>query len=70
MSRRVWYSVVLVWGAFGDPDECLDACADDAGIVRVWDSIAGHWTTCHRLTDDQQAAIRRDSTAYTTTTTN
>jgi hypothetical protein len=26
------------------------------GVVRVWDSIAGHYTTCHSLS---QSAVRR-----------
>ncbi len=31
---------------------------DDAGIVRVWDSVAGHYTTCHSLSPRSQAAAR------------
>ena len=35
------------------------ACAiDAAGNVRVWDDVAGHFTTCHILTDEQKAAIK------------
>jgi hypothetical protein len=29
---------------------------DDAGTVRVWDSVARHYTTCHSLS---VSAIRR-----------
>jgi len=31
---------------------------DAAGNVRVWDDVAGHFTTCHILTDEQKAAIK------------
>lgn len=24
---------------------------DDKGVIRVWDEIAGHYTTCHSLTN-------------------
>lgn len=34
------------------------AIVDAQGIVRVYDDIAGHYTTCHSLTEAQQAYIR------------
>lgn len=34
------------------------ASVDEAGVVRVWDSVAGHWTLCHALTVAQQRYIR------------
>lgn len=30
--------------------------ADD-GIVRVWDDVAGHYTTCHRISERRQRQI-------------
>lgn len=35
------------------------ATADTDGTVRVWDSVAGHYTTCHSLTPAQIARVRR-----------
>jgi hypothetical protein len=35
------------------------AYADAAGTVRVWDSVAGYFTTCHSLTPAQVARVRR-----------
>jgi hypothetical protein len=32
---------------------------DDAGVVRVWDSVAGHYTTCHSLTPRSIGKIAR-----------
>ncbi len=29
------------------------------GTVRVWDSVAGHYTTCHSLSESAQQRIRR-----------
>lgn len=29
------------------------------GTVRVWDSIAHHFTTCHELSESAQARLRR-----------
>jgi hypothetical protein len=29
------------------------------GTVLVWDSVAGHYTLCHSLSDSAQARIRR-----------
>jgi uncharacterized protein YigE (DUF2233 family) len=28
------------------------------GTVRVWDSVAGHYTTCHALSDRSERRIR------------
>jgi len=47
---------VRCWG------EMVRAYADEAGRVRVWDSVAGHYTTCHRLTPRQVARVRRLAT--------
>lgn len=35
------------------------ARVDADGTVRVWDSVAGHYTTCHSLTARQIASARR-----------
>jgi len=35
------------------------ASVDAAGTVRVYDDIAGHYTTCHALTSRQEAHVRR-----------
>ena len=32
---------------------------DDTGTVRVWDSLAGHYTTLHRLSPRAEARIRK-----------
>ena len=31
----------------------------DAGEVRVWDEVAGHYTSCHSLSSAAQRRIRR-----------
>lgn len=31
---------------------------DSAGNVRVWDDVAGHFTTCHILTEKQIASVK------------
>jgi len=38
------------------------AVASD-GTVRVWDSIAGHYTTCHSMTPATQRRIRKLASA-------
>lgn len=35
-----------------------NAYADAHGVVRVWDSVAGHYTTCHSLTPAQIRYVR------------
>lgn len=32
---------------------------DTDGTVRVWDSVAGHYTTCHCLSKSAEARIRK-----------
>jgi hypothetical protein len=32
-----------------------------SGDVLVWDSIAGHYTTCHAMSDATQARIRKQA---------
>ena len=29
------------------------------GTVRVWDAVAGYYTTCHRLSKNAEARIRK-----------
>ena len=31
---------------------------DSSGVVRVWDSVAAHYTTCHSLSESAQRRIR------------
>jgi arginine/ornithine N-succinyltransferase beta subunit len=32
---------------------------DEGGTVRVWDSVAGHYTTCHSLSRGAQQRARK-----------
>ena len=32
---------------------------DQDGTVRVWDSVAGHYTTCHSLSKSAEARIKK-----------
>jgi len=34
------------------------ATCDDRGVVRVWDSVAGHYTVCHSLSATQERYVR------------
>lgn len=36
--------------------ETIRCLVDADGTIRVWDSVAGHYTTCHSLSE---SAIRR-----------
>lgn len=54
MSQKI---VAIRAKAFATEGVRTNRCTVDAdGTVRVYDSIAGYYTTCHSLTD---AAIRR-----------
>jgi len=44
---------VNVKNAFTGQRGSARAYADRGGIVRVLDNIAGHYTTCHKLTEPQ-----------------
>ena len=48
-------AVVKIWGGKHE------AYADALGTVRVYDPVAGHWTTCHSLTQSQIMRVRRAS---------
>jgi hypothetical protein len=37
------------------------ATVDDSGLVRVFDSIAGYWTTCHSLTEHQIRYVKANA---------
>lgn len=39
--------------------ETIRAMVDEDGTVRVYDSVAGYYTTCHILSDSAQQRIRR-----------
>jgi hypothetical protein len=45
---------VNVKNAFTGEKGVYKAYADSDGIVRVWDGIAGHYTTNHALTENQR----------------
>lgn len=40
------------------PNSGYRAIVDADGTVRVWDSVAGHYTTVHALTPAQERHIR------------
>ncbi len=44
--------------AFSSSERGYRAMVSEDGTVRVWDSVAGHFTTCHRLTESQERLIR------------
>jgi hypothetical protein len=46
---------IMCWGTMQTRRVMVDA----DGTVRVWDSVAGHYTLCHGLNAGQQARIRR-----------
>lgn len=39
--------------------ETIRCMVEADGTVRVWDSIAGHYTLCHRLSQSAVARIRK-----------
>ena len=46
------YVNVRIWG------DKYAAFAGTDGMVRVYDPVAGHFTTCHSLTPSQQRRVR------------
>jgi hypothetical protein len=48
-----------VRNAFSTERGSYRARVDADGTVRVWDSVAGYYTTCHALTARQIASARR-----------
>lgn len=50
---------VTVRNAFSTERGTYQAIVDADGTVRVWDSVAGHYTRCHNLTPAQVAGARR-----------
>ncbi len=50
-----------VRNAFSGERGTYHARVDADGTVRVWDSVAGYFTTCHSLTAGQIASARRRS---------
>jgi len=43
----------------GQGVQIADVRVDEDGTVRVWDDVAGHWTTCHSISARNLRAIRR-----------
>ena len=58
MSQRT----ATVRNAFTGFTGSFRAYADADGTVRVYDSTAGYWTTCHALTPAQESRVRRVAT--------
>jgi hypothetical protein len=53
-------TVVIKAKAFSSESVKTHKVAVDAdGTVRVWDSVAGHYTTCHSLSRSAQAKARK-----------
>ena len=51
-----------VRNAFTHVSGSYRAYADRAGVVRVYDSVAGHFTTIHDLAARQEGRVRRLAT--------
>lgn len=41
------------------PAKTYKFSVDEKGTVRVWDSVAKHFTTCHSLSHKAEARIRK-----------
>ena len=55
MSKTI--TITIRAKAFSDEGVRAHRCTvDEDGTVRVWDRVAGHYTTCHSLSP---AALRR-----------
>jgi hypothetical protein len=54
---RIITAVARPFRAF--PRGTYTFCVDDDGTVRVWDSVANHYTTCHGLSVHSQQRIRK-----------
>ena len=39
--------------------QTADVRVDDKKAVRVWDEVAGHWTTCHSISERNLREIRK-----------
>lgn len=44
--------------AYSDGSRCRRFYVGADGRVLAWDSVAGHYTTCHALTDNAKRRIR------------
>jgi hypothetical protein len=53
------YRYTSVRNAFSTERGTYRARVDASGLVSVWDSVAGYYTTCHALTARQIASARR-----------
>lgn len=43
-----------------DPDVILPMSGQRVpGLIRVWDDVAGHYTTCHSLSESAKQRIRK-----------
>ncbi len=52
-GRVEWHRVIV------DPDTVLPLTGEVvAGLVRVWDCVAGYYTSCHSLSDAAKRRIR------------
>ena len=66
-KKTVMYEGAPFGAAYGGYGEGTSyTCTVDAeGVVRVFDSIADHYTRCHRITEADQDRIR-DAAEYST----
>lgn len=51
-----------VRNAFENCNGATKAFAEKDGTVYVYDNVAGHYTTCHSLTENQKKRVRRLAT--------
>lgn len=52
-------SITIRGRAFQGRLESLRCMVDEDGTVRVYDNVAGHYTTCHSLPERTQARVRK-----------
>lgn len=58
MKKINGVSVVRVSRPFSGYTSSGWATCDKSGVVRVWDAVGRHFTTCHNLTPAQEKSVR------------
>ncbi|HEX5444057.1 MAG TPA: hypothetical protein VFW87_09525 [Pirellulales bacterium] len=56
-TDRIVTARAKVWSGRGVTRERFSVAPN--GTVRAWDSVAGHYTTCHSMSDAAMARIRK-----------
>ena len=67
MSKPITFEFIARVKAFSGEKVCKNKIQIHAGVIRVWDDVAGHYTRCHNIDPVAQLSLLRRAAGIAST---